>query len=53
VIKKCSCRNEGQDKLYGTGNRVWNEITHPNKIVELRCTVCGKSEKSSNVKEGK
>jgi hypothetical protein len=34
------CRNEGQDKLYGPGRRVFNR-TADKSDKEYRCTVCG------------
>ena len=36
-VKKCSCKHEGQAKLYGQGNRLMNEYNKG-----YRCTVCGK-----------
>jgi hypothetical protein len=36
-IRKCTCKNEGQDKIYGLGNRLCN-LTQ--KLEEFRCTVC-------------
>lgn len=36
-VKKCSCKHEVQDKLYGQGNRLMNECNKG-----YRCTVCGK-----------
>lgn len=36
-VKKCTCKNEGQDALYGKGNRLCNEFAKG-----FRCTVCGK-----------
>lgn len=38
-IIKCTCKSEYQDKKYGAGNRVSNEV---NKTPgQFRCTVCG------------
>ena len=37
-VKKCTCKHEGQDKLYGAGNRLMNEYSKG-----YRCTVCGKT----------
>lgn len=37
-IKKCSCKSEYQDTLYGFGNRIQNLTVKGN----VRCTVCGK-----------
>lgn len=36
MIKKCSCKHEGQDKIHGDGNRVHN----PKAKDEVRCTIC-------------
>jgi hypothetical protein len=38
MIKKCVCTHAWQDKKYGEGNRVANEMKNGN----YRCTVCGK-----------
>jgi len=39
MITKCTCADKYQDKTYGKGNRVHNEMTKdPTKC---RCTVCG------------
>lgn len=35
-IKPCSCKSEYQDKLYGKGNRLFNE-----GVKNVTCTVCG------------
>lgn len=40
-IKKCSCKHEVQDKLYGKGMRVMN----PTQKKEWRCTACGAQHK--------
>ena len=42
MIKRCTCKNEQQDKMYGKGNRVHNlkEKVH-GRAQEYRCTVCG------------
>ena len=42
AIKKCSCKNEFQDKEYGVGVRVKNSCKDGK---ELRCTVCNSIEK--------
>jgi|GEM_PF-1710077 len=34
---KCSCSHEEQDKMYGQGNRMANEM----RTGQLKCTVCG------------
>jgi hypothetical protein len=40
LVRSCSCSNEGQDALYGKGQRVMNETAdNPPK---KRCTVCKK-----------
>lgn len=40
---KCTCRHEAQDKWYGQGVRVVNELAKPNAgSQEYRCTVCGR-----------
>lgn len=36
-IAKCNCKHDGQDKLHGKDNRVFN----PKAKNEMRCTVCG------------
>lgn len=36
-VKKCSCKSDTQDKLYGQGNRLMNPCNKG-----YRCTVCGK-----------
>lgn len=43
IVKKCSCRNDGQDALHGKGNRVFNPFkSKDGKSTLYRCTVCGK-----------
>ena len=37
-VMPCDCRSAMQDKLYGKGQRVWNETTKP---PGWRCSVCG------------
>ena len=44
-VKKWSCKHEGQDKLYGQGNRLMNEYNKG-----YRCTVCGKEHSESGKK---
>lgn len=41
-VAKCDCKHEGQDKIYGNGNRLFNEynVIIDNKIAH--CTVCGR-----------
>ena len=43
MILKCTCENEGQDRLHGKQNRVMNKtrIKCGDKYL-YRCTVCGK-----------
>jgi hypothetical protein len=38
MIKKCVCKHDWQDKVYGLGMRVANE----KKDGSYRCTACGK-----------
>ena len=40
-VMKCYCESKFQDKEYGKGNRVYNEVA---KDGNYRCTVCGKSQ---------
>ena len=40
-IMKCDCEHEFQDKRYGKGKRVHNEMV-PKNGKTYRCTVCGK-----------
>lgn len=37
IIKRCTCKSEVQDKLYGIGMRVHT----PSKKHGDKCTVCG------------
>lgn len=42
-VKKCTCKNEGQDKIYGDGNRLFNQTSKTagqDKAI-YKCTVCG------------
>lgn len=41
MIKKCTCKNEYQDKQYGIGNRVMNKFKDKFDNDVARCTVCG------------
>jgi hypothetical protein len=42
-VLKCGCKHEYQDKKYGSGNRVHNEVGNVTKNGgQWRCTVCGK-----------
>ena len=46
-VKKCTCKNEYQDKKYGEGMRVKNSTkgfdeTREESSIAYRCTVCGK-----------
>ena len=36
-VKRCACKHDEQDKLYGKGNRLMNPFNKG-----YRCTVCGK-----------
>ena len=46
MIIKCNCKHEEQDKFYGKGNRVHNQVTKTKGTSKTyKCTVCG-SEKS-------
>ena len=38
-IVKCTCEHKFQDKQYGKGNRLANQITR-DKMPMWRCTVC-------------
>lgn len=43
MITSCNCKNEGQDKLNGKGNRVFNPTMKKpadSKKVVYRCSVC-------------
>lgn len=43
ALKKCSCKNEWQDKQYGKQIRVMNKTTgRSGDRYIYRCTVCGK-----------
>ena len=52
AIITCSCKSEGQDKLYGKGMRLANSCKKKkeNGDCEWRCTVC-KKETGKAVKE--
>lgn len=43
-VKQCNCSNEGQDKLYGNKNRLFNLTSKSSQKKgesgEYRCTVC-------------
>lgn len=42
-IITCDCENKYQDKKYGKGNRVANQIKKMADVIPVvRCTVCGK-----------
>lgn len=36
-VRKCSCKHEEQDKIYGKSMRLMNEYSKG-----YRCTICGK-----------
>ena len=42
MILKCNCKHDFQDKVYGLGKRVHNQIVNKiNKLIaKFRCTVC-------------
>jgi hypothetical protein len=41
MILACTCENSYQDKLYGRGQRVMNQMKHEaNQPINYRCTVC-------------
>lgn len=43
MISHCDCKNEGQDKLYGIGKRVFNPCKPKElPVIWARCSVCGK-----------
>ena len=45
LIKKCSCKNDFQDKKYGKGRRVFTtsgSSSDSRAKGRNRCTVCGK-----------
>jgi hypothetical protein len=50
MIDKCECKHEGQDKLHGKGNRVFNSCSNGSKI---RCTVCDKEKMSKYIESKK
>jgi len=39
IIMHCSCESDFQDKMYGVGMRVHNDMTSKENMA--RCTVCG------------
>lgn len=50
MIRKCGCKHEVQDEMYGNSNRVWNPTT---KDKGWRCTVCEKTVLADREKESK
>jgi len=41
AIKKCTCKNEYQDKVHGKNKRVMNTLSSGKSgIKKFRCTVC-------------
>lgn len=43
AIKRCTCKHEFQDKIYGLGMRVMNYLSKKTGNAQVvRCTVCGK-----------
>ena len=45
-VKRCTCKHEGQDALYGKSNRLMNQFNKG-----YRCTVCGKEYQDSSTKK--
>lgn len=45
MVIECTCRNEFQDSLYGTGRRLANKCGKESEL-EYRCTICGTVHKS-------
>lgn len=42
-VMKCSCEHQGQDRMYGKGNRLFNVTIKGKQGPEVyRCTICGK-----------
>lgn len=48
-VVKCTCKHEYQDKLYGAGNRVANEM----RSGQLKCSVCSAVLGSQNVTQAR
>lgn len=42
-VTDCKCKHTAQDKIYGNGQRVFNETAKKagDGYVNIRCTVCG------------
>ena len=52
MIMKCTCKHEGQDKLHGTSNRVFNELDKKGGTEShYRCTVCLKEKIKDRIKK--
>ena len=49
MIKKCNCKNKGQDAIHGEGNRVFNKLNSTTGLPKYACTVCG-IEKGTDIK---
>jgi hypothetical protein len=47
MIGRCFCKSEYQDKKYGPGMRVMNQMENG----KVRCTVCGKEAVAASAKE--
>lgn len=43
-IMPCSCQHQGQDEMYGSGMRLWNQLGDSDSY---RCTVCGNTNKGA------
>lgn len=49
VEKACTCKSDFQDKTYGKGVRVFNTTEKES----IRCTVCGREERTISNKQKK
>ena len=43
-IMACGCQHSSQDKMYGPGMRLWNQLGDSDSY---RCTVCGNTNKGA------
>lgn len=43
AIFRCTCSHEFQDRMYGKGNRVFNQRMAGSKENGYRCTICGRT----------
>jgi hypothetical protein len=46
TVRKCTCKHEYQDKVYGQGLRLHNPMAAKGKQTGVKCTVCGTATKS-------